>query len=163
MWAADNGASNWTIPQLHTSFLLCSVWPTHNSSKFTWSHMAVTANWKVTWQCKFALYDHFSRVSQLWSSCSRCICYSNASHKITGNWKWSSLNIKWKKKNYLWNIHPLQLWLADCRILWFFQFSLTWRNSRASYSRCGAWALGFYTSLFHVESRVSSVTGKYRH
>lgn len=150
MWAADNGASNWTIPQLHTSFLLCSVWPTHNSSKFTWSHMAVTANWKVTWQCKFALYDHFSRVSQLWSSCSRCICYSNASHKITGNWKWSSLNIKWKKKTYLWNIHPLHLWLANIRLQDIVVFSVQSYMKKLQCNLFKMWSLGTWLLHFIV-------------
>lgn len=59
--------------------------------------------------------------------------------------------------------YSCDLQISGCRILWFFQFSLTWRNSRTNYSRCAAWALGFYTSLFNMESRVSSVTGKYRH
>jgi len=27
--------------------------------------MAVTANWKVTWQCRFTLYGHIIRVIQL--------------------------------------------------------------------------------------------------
>lgn len=59
--------------------------------------------------------------------------------------------------------YSCDLQISGCRVLWIFQFSLMWRNSRTNYWRWAAWALGFCTSLLNMESCVSSLTGKYRH